>query len=411
MKYRTGTSTYCLPACMQGGRQEGRHPERISYEFHSNLERIPNAPRPTMRAPVSTCSAVQYRTTCREAGAGRQASRTNLERIPNEFRTYPERIPSDNEGSRIYMHAGRQAGRQASRTNLEQIPNESRTNPERTPSDNEGSRIYMWCSTVPYDLPPRHPERISNESQTNLPFALTKASRHACRKACRQEGSHAGRQANMHAGRRAGRQACRQASRKERRQARRSTATDPYFVLCSYGTRTRDYTSTGLSPNARKMSTMVYTNGRRTDGIRHTAYTQIPLRDCSDVRYTVRTVVSGGRTDATPEQTKFVTVLDLYQKRLASTVLVQYGRAFHSARMALGSIVRYVQSRAEYEYCRAPGRRRIYCTRLRAPYGTSNNPRLMRWLMLAISTVPYGTVLYCTYRYGTSTVARDVYVR
>ena len=42
----------------------------------------------------------------------------------------------------------------------------------------------------------------------------------------------------MHAGRHAGRQACRQASRKERRQARRSTATDPDFVLCSYGTRT-----------------------------------------------------------------------------------------------------------------------------------------------------------------------------
>ena len=41
------------------------------------------------------------------------------------------------------MHAGRQAGRQASRTNLERIPYESRTNPERNPSDNEGSRIYM----------------------------------------------------------------------------------------------------------------------------------------------------------------------------------------------------------------------------------------------------------------------------
>ena len=41
------------------------------------------------------------------------------------------------------MHAGRQAGRQASRTNLVRIPFESRTNPERTPTDNEGSRIYM----------------------------------------------------------------------------------------------------------------------------------------------------------------------------------------------------------------------------------------------------------------------------
>ena len=47
------------------------------------------------------------------------------------------------------MHAGRQAGRQASRTNLERIPNESRTNPEHTPSDNEGSRIYMYgCPRV-----------------------------------------------------------------------------------------------------------------------------------------------------------------------------------------------------------------------------------------------------------------------
>ena len=53
---------------MQGGRQEGRHPERISNESQTNTEQISNAPRPTMRAPVSTCSAVQYRTTCREAG-------------------------------------------------------------------------------------------------------------------------------------------------------------------------------------------------------------------------------------------------------------------------------------------------------------------------------------------------------
>ena len=94
MKYRTGTSTYCLPACMQGGRQEGRHPERFSNESRTNPERIPNAPRPTMRAPVSTCSAVQYRTTCREAGSQAgipNESRTNPKRIPNVSRTHPVR--------------------------------------------------------------------------------------------------------------------------------------------------------------------------------------------------------------------------------------------------------------------------------------------------------------------------------
>ena len=84
MKYRTGTSTYCLPACMQGGRQEGRHPERISNESQTNNEKIPNAYRLKMRAPVSTCSAVQYRTTYPWYDwPGRQAFRTNPELIAN----------------------------------------------------------------------------------------------------------------------------------------------------------------------------------------------------------------------------------------------------------------------------------------------------------------------------------------
>ena len=58
MKYRTGTSTYCLPACMQGGRQEADIPNAS----RTNIERIPNVYREKMRAPVSTCSAVQYST-------------------------------------------------------------------------------------------------------------------------------------------------------------------------------------------------------------------------------------------------------------------------------------------------------------------------------------------------------------
>ena len=114
MKYRTGTSTYCLPACMQGGRQEGRHPERISNEYRTYRERISNASRPKMRAPVSTCSAVPYSTVRPTPGtstrlmyeyswyevpywyeyllpacwhAGRQAAGSrHPERIPNAFR-------------------------------------------------------------------------------------------------------------------------------------------------------------------------------------------------------------------------------------------------------------------------------------------------------------------------------------
>ena len=125
--------TTCRPACMQGGRQEGRHPERISNESQTNSEIIPNAPRPTMRAPVSGpyLHVVQYTNTVPyDLQGGRQSGR-HPERISNESRTYLERLPSDNEGSRIYMHAGRQAGRQASRTHRERISNESRTHPVR----------------------------------------------------------------------------------------------------------------------------------------------------------------------------------------------------------------------------------------------------------------------------------------
>ena len=81
--------TACLHACREAGRKAG-----IPNEFQTNSKRIPNAPRPTMRAPVSTCSAVQYRTTCREAGrkAGiPNESRTNPKQSPNEARTHPVR--------------------------------------------------------------------------------------------------------------------------------------------------------------------------------------------------------------------------------------------------------------------------------------------------------------------------------
>ena len=56
-------------------------------------QQIPNACRPKMRSTVSTCSVVQYRTTYPHAGrqqAGRQASRTNPERIPNKYRMHTE---------------------------------------------------------------------------------------------------------------------------------------------------------------------------------------------------------------------------------------------------------------------------------------------------------------------------------
>ena len=59
---------------MHAGRQAERQASR------TNLERISNASRTKMRAPVS-----------RKAG------------ISNESRTHPERIPYDNEISRIYM--------------------------------------------------------------------------------------------------------------------------------------------------------------------------------------------------------------------------------------------------------------------------------------------------------------------
>ena len=53
---------YLLPACMQGDRQEGRHPERIPNSYRKHTEHIAKA-----------------------------------------LRTNHERIPSENEGSRIYM--------------------------------------------------------------------------------------------------------------------------------------------------------------------------------------------------------------------------------------------------------------------------------------------------------------------
>ena len=34
---------YLLPACMQGDRQEGRHPERIPNAYRTHIERISNA--------------------------------------------------------------------------------------------------------------------------------------------------------------------------------------------------------------------------------------------------------------------------------------------------------------------------------------------------------------------------------
>ena len=95
---------YLLPACMHAGRQAGRQAsrtnlERIPNAYRKFRERIPNASRPKMRAPVSTCSAVQYRTTYPRAcsrEAGRKAgipieSRTNPERIANASRTYTVR--------------------------------------------------------------------------------------------------------------------------------------------------------------------------------------------------------------------------------------------------------------------------------------------------------------------------------
>ena len=103
MKYRTGTSTYCLPACREAGRKAGipnayrTHTELITNAYRTHREHIPKASRPKMRAPVSTCSAVQYRTTYPHAAgrqAGRQASRKYTELIPNLYRKHTERIPN-----------------------------------------------------------------------------------------------------------------------------------------------------------------------------------------------------------------------------------------------------------------------------------------------------------------------------
>ena len=141
---------------MHAGRQAGRK-AGIPNEYRTNSKRIPNASRPKMRAPVSTCSAVQYRTTypgTTEAGR-KQASRTNLERIPNasrpkmrasvstcsavQYSTHTQRWYTDVRQQRTAcMQGGRQEGRHP-----ERIPNESQTNPERIPSEIEGSRIYM----------------------------------------------------------------------------------------------------------------------------------------------------------------------------------------------------------------------------------------------------------------------------
>ena len=69
--------------------------------------------------------------------------------------------------------------------------------------------------------------------------AGSKAGRKASRKEGMIEGMQAGRKKAMQGGKQACMQGGRHAWRKERRHARRSTATDPCFVLCSYGTRTR----------------------------------------------------------------------------------------------------------------------------------------------------------------------------
>ena len=129
VQYRT---TYPHAGRPSGGRQEGRHPERISNESQTNLERITNESRPTMRAPVCTCSAVQYRTTYPWALV-RQMYEYSWYEVPY---WYEYLLPA-------CMHAGRRAGRQASRTNPKRNPNEFCTNSKRIPSENEGSRIYM----------------------------------------------------------------------------------------------------------------------------------------------------------------------------------------------------------------------------------------------------------------------------
>ena len=64
-----------VSTCMQGGRQEGRHPERVSNECRTNLERTPSdneGSRPSTTTSTSTvASAISHGTSTRAEGAGR----------------------------------------------------------------------------------------------------------------------------------------------------------------------------------------------------------------------------------------------------------------------------------------------------------------------------------------------------